>query len=92
MGNEESGDSTKRSRTTEEGDYGMHANLDTSDSCGSTIKRPIGRDAAKWKVKGKGKASNEIAEELRAMRLTRESEVEIMKKRLELDQQRENKI
>lgn len=56
--NEESGGSTKRSRTTEEGEYVVHSNQETPTSGGSTIQRPIGRDAAK--KKGKGKASQSI--------------------------------
>ncbi|CAI9272377.1 unnamed protein product [Lactuca saligna] len=56
---------------------------------GSTIKRPTGRDAAKRKEKGK--SSYEVVAELRAMSLSRDSEVEAMKKRLELDQQMEQK-
>ena len=37
--------------------------------------------------KRKGKASNEIVTELRAMRLARESELEVMKKRIDLDKE-----
>ncbi|KAL8223667.1 hypothetical protein R6Q57_019142 [Mikania cordata] len=86
VGNEESGGSTKRSRTTEEGDYCVNSNPDLPTSGGSTVKRPTGRDSAK--KKGKGKAYNEFAEELRAMRVTRDSEIELMRKRVELEQQR----
>ncbi|XP_023761658.1 uncharacterized protein LOC111910101 [Lactuca sativa] len=78
VSNEESGGSTKRSRTTEEGEYWVHSNLETPTSDDSTVKRPTGRDAAK---KGKGKAANEIVTELRATRLARESELEVMKKK-----------
>ncbi|KAL8214270.1 hypothetical protein R6Q57_003719 [Mikania cordata] len=46
--NEESGGSTKRSRTTEEGDY---SDPKTPNSGGSTIQRPIGRDATKKREK-----------------------------------------
>ncbi|MFS7966589.1 hypothetical protein Hanom_Chr09g00775481 [Helianthus anomalus] len=58
---------------------------------GSTIQRPTRRDAAKRKRKRKrkGKASKEIAAQLRAIRLIRESENELMRKRLELNQQME---
>ncbi|GJS27010.1 glutathione S-transferase T3-like protein [Tanacetum coccineum] len=92
--NEESGGSTKRSRTSEEGEYVVHSNQETPNSGGSTIQRPIGRDAAK--KKGKGKASQsfssaEFVEELRAMRITRESEIEVMNKRLEVDKKREER-
>ncbi|XP_023737289.1 uncharacterized protein LOC111885249 [Lactuca sativa] len=73
--NEESGGSTKICRTTKEGDY---SNPETQSSGGTTTHRPTGRDAAKGK--GKGKVSNETVEELRAIRLSRETEVEVMKK------------
>ncbi|CAH1427818.1 unnamed protein product [Lactuca virosa] len=86
---EESGGSTKRSTSTEEGDYCVQSNTEGESIGGSTIKRPTGRDAAKRKEKGK--SSNEVVAELRAMRLSRDSEVEVMKKRLDLDQQREQK-
>ncbi|KAM0031164.1 hypothetical protein Hdeb2414_s0017g00505541 [Helianthus debilis subsp. tardiflorus] len=56
---------------------------------GSTIQRPTRRDAAKRKRKRKGNASEEIAAQLRAIRLIRESENELMRKRLELNQQME---
>ncbi|KAF5789316.1 hypothetical protein HanRHA438_Chr09g0381341 [Helianthus annuus] len=58
---------------------------------GSTILRPTRRDAAKRKRKRKGNASKEIAAQLRAIRLIRESENELMRKRLELNQQKEQK-
>ncbi|KAL8223879.1 hypothetical protein R6Q57_019354 [Mikania cordata] len=51
VGNEESGGSTKRSRTTEEGDYCVNSNPDLPTNGGSTIKRPTGRDSAKKKAK-----------------------------------------
>ncbi|KAL8265344.1 hypothetical protein R6Q59_023474 [Mikania micrantha] len=86
VGNEESGGSTKRSRTTKEGDYCVNSNPEIPTSGGSTIKRPTRRDSAK--KKGKGKAYNELAEELRAMRVTRDCEIELMRKRVELEQQR----
>ncbi|KAD3338429.1 hypothetical protein E3N88_33950 [Mikania micrantha] len=86
VGNEESGGSTKRSRTNEEGDYCVNSNPDLPINGGSTIKRSTGRDSDK--KKGKCKAYNEFAEELRAMRVTRDSEIELMRKRVELEQQR----
>ncbi|CAI9295333.1 unnamed protein product [Lactuca saligna] len=76
---EESGGSTKRSRFTEKGDYCVQSNIEGESIGGSTIKRPTGRDAAKRKEKGK--SSNEVVAELRAMRLSRDSEVEVMKKK-----------
>ncbi|KAL8231094.1 hypothetical protein R6Q57_000872 [Mikania cordata] len=54
--NEESSGTTKRSRTTEEGDY---SNPETPNSGGSTIQRPIGRDATK---KGKSSDSSNLSD------------------------------
>ncbi|XP_023768986.1 uncharacterized protein LOC111917541 [Lactuca sativa] len=84
VGNEESGGSSKRSKTTEKGEFCVHSNPETPTSDDSTVKRPTCRDAAK---KGKGKASNEIVTELHAMSLARESELEVMKKRIDLDKE-----
>ncbi|GJY61742.1 hypothetical protein Tco_0462399 [Tanacetum coccineum] len=89
--NEESGGSTKRSRVSEEGDYVVHSNQETPNSGGSTIQRPIGRDAAKKKGNGKASPNNEFVEELRAMRITRESEIRVMNKMLEIDKKREER-
>ncbi|GJX49211.1 putative nuclease HARBI1 [Tanacetum coccineum] len=54
------------------------------------------KDAAKKKGKGKASQSfsfpnNEFVEELYAMRITRESEIEVMNKRLEVDKKREER-
>ncbi|CAI9262895.1 unnamed protein product [Lactuca saligna] len=89
VGDEESGGSTKRSRSTEEGEYCVQSNTKGANITRSTTKCLTGRDAAKRKEKSK--SSNEVVAELRAMRLSRDSEVEVMKKRLDLDQQREQK-
>ncbi|GKC32035.1 hypothetical protein Tco_1039329 [Tanacetum coccineum] len=79
--------SNQRTAASEEGEYVVHSNQETPNSGGSTIQRPIGRDAAK--KKGKGKASQsfssaEFVEELRAMRITRESEIDVNEYRLEV--------
>ncbi|KAL4564888.1 hypothetical protein LXL04_028964 [Taraxacum kok-saghyz] len=73
--NEESGGSTKRSRTTEEGDY---SNPKTPTSVDTTSQRPTDRDADKRK--GKCKVSNEIVAKLHEMTLTKDTEVEVVKK------------
>ncbi|XP_035835513.1 uncharacterized protein LOC110889757 [Helianthus annuus] len=86
-GNEECGGSFKRSRNTEEGGY---STPETPTSGGSTSQRPIGRDAAKTKGKSKFYA-NILAEEIHAFRLTRDIEVDIMKKKYELEQQKKQK-
>nr|XP_043632222.1 glutathione S-transferase T3-like [Erigeron canadensis]XP_043632223.1 glutathione S-transferase T3-like [Erigeron canadensis]XP_043632224.1 glutathione S-transferase T3-like [Erigeron canadensis] len=88
---EESGESTKRTRTTEEGDYCVNSNPDAPTSGGSSTQRPTGGEAPKKKKKGKCKVPNQIVEELRAMRVTRESEVDFMRKRLEFEEKKEQK-
>ena len=72
MGDEESGGSIKRSRSTEEGEYCVQSNIEGENITGSTTKRPTGKE--------KSKSSNKVVAELRAMRRSRDSEVEVMKK------------
>lgn len=95
VNNEESGGSIKRSRTSKERDYSPHSNQDTPDSGGSTVHPPTSGDASKMKGKAKVSQSssspNEIVAELRAMRVTRDNEVELMRKRLDLEQKREER-
>ncbi|CAI9268600.1 unnamed protein product [Lactuca saligna] len=82
---DESGDSTKRIRTNEEGDYCFLSNTETPNSGGSTINR---------EYKKKEKCSlchNECVMDLRAIRITRESEVEVMRKKLDLEQRKEER-
>ncbi|CAH1433853.1 unnamed protein product [Lactuca virosa] len=76
VGDEDSGGSTKTSRHTEEGEYCVQSNIEGANITGSTIERPMGRDAAKRNEKGK--SSNEVVAELRAMRISRDSEVEVI--------------
>ncbi|CAH1427084.1 unnamed protein product [Lactuca virosa] len=84
-----------RSKTSKEGDYSLHSNPETPNSGGSTVHPPTSGDASKMKGKAKVSQSssspNEIVAELRAMRVTRDNEVELMKKRLELEQKREER-
>ncbi|XP_057808415.1 uncharacterized protein LOC131022888 [Salvia miltiorrhiza] len=83
VSNEESGGSSKRSRTSEHGDYSAPSNPETPTSDCSTIPRPIGRDKAKRKGKGKiseSSSNNEVVAEIRALRLTKDNEVEAMTK------------
>lgn len=95
MNNEESGGNIKRSRTSKERDYSPHSNPETPNSGGSTVHPPTSGDASKMKGKAKVSQSssspNEIVAELRAMRVTRDNEVELMRKRLELEQKREER-
>ncbi|KAL8226125.1 hypothetical protein R6Q57_018682 [Mikania cordata] len=62
---------------------------ETPTSGGSTSQRPIGRDVAKAKGKEISKVSTNFVEELRAMRLTRDGEIELMKQRLEFEREKE---
>lgn len=100
--------SSKRSRTDDEDPAEPTPETPVSDA--STISRPTGREAAKAKRKGKAKASSssvpatipeDFTSELRAMRITREKELEHMKetrnerkqieeKRLEMENRRLN--
>ncbi|XP_076950640.1 glutathione S-transferase T2-like [Bidens hawaiensis] len=52
-GDEESDGSTKRTMTSEEGDYYVNSNQESPVSGGSSIQRPMGRDEAKKKRKEK---------------------------------------
>ena len=79
MGDEETGGSTKKSRTTEEGD-----SVDMNQES-PTIQRPAGRDATKKKGKGKASQSssisNDFSENIRALTIIRNNEVEMMRKK-----------
>jgi len=87
---EEGHGSSKKSRTDED-----DGPSDTPVSGASTISRPTGRNAAKAKRKGKGVSSSssnvvipeEFTNELRAMRITREKELEV---RIKLEQKKLN--
>ncbi|XP_057770802.1 uncharacterized protein LOC130990596 [Salvia miltiorrhiza] len=83
---QESGGSSKRSKTSEDGGFSIPSNPETPTSELSTATRPIGRDKAKRKEKGKVSQSESthesvVAAELRAMRLTRDAEAELIKTR-----------
>ncbi|XP_057790933.1 uncharacterized protein LOC131008047 [Salvia miltiorrhiza] len=91
--NHESGGSSKRSKTSEDGGFSVPSNPETPTSEQSTATRPIGRDKAKRKGKGKASQSestNEpvVAAEIRAMRLTRDAEAELIKTRIELEREK----
>ncbi|KAH6761241.1 hypothetical protein C2S51_018190 [Perilla frutescens var. frutescens] len=86
---EESGGNTKRSRTSKDGEYHMPSNQETPTNKGSTMSHPTGRDKSKKIGKGKATQSgSKVAAELRALRLTRESENELFAKKLELESQK----
>ncbi|XP_057811793.1 uncharacterized protein LOC131026033 [Salvia miltiorrhiza] len=88
--NHQSGGSSKRSKTSEDRGFSVPSNPETPTSEQSTTTRPIGRDKAKRKGKGKASQSestNEsvVAAEIRAMKLTRDAEAELIKTRIELE-------
>ncbi|CAI9285198.1 unnamed protein product [Lactuca saligna] len=95
VGDEESGGNTERSRSSEKGDHSVHSTLEVPKSGGLTSHPSTSRDASK--MEGKCMASksslspNEIVVELRAMRVTRDNEVEVMRKRLDLEQKKEER-
>ncbi|XP_057788513.1 uncharacterized protein LOC131005517 [Salvia miltiorrhiza] len=89
---QESGGSSKRSKTSEDGGFSIPSNPETPTSEQSTATCPIGRDKAKRR---KGKVSQSesthesaVAAELRAMRLTRDAEAELIKTRIELEREK----
>ncbi|XP_057790959.1 uncharacterized protein LOC131008076 [Salvia miltiorrhiza] len=89
----ESGGSSKRSKTSEDGGFSIPSNLETPTSEQSTATRPIGRDKAKRKGKGKVSQSESthesaVAAELHAMRLIRDAEAELIKTRIELEREK----
>jgi len=92
---EESDGNMERSRASEEGGHSVHSNLEVRNSGGSTIPIPTSTNTSK--KNGEGKLSppssfpNEFVAELRAMRATRDSEVEVMRKRLDLKQKKEER-
>ncbi|CAA0805932.1 DNA binding [Striga hermonthica] len=97
--NEESHGSSKRSRTTENGDYSIPSNQETPVSDGFVIPRPEGRDKAKKKGKKVASQSSSIPDEftaeIRALRLTRKNECDLMTKisndRMELERKKEER-
>ena len=81
MCDEESGGNTKWSRTSEEGDYYVETNQELPNVGGSKFQRPMGKDAAKRKGKGKASQSSlapDYSEEFRSLNITRNSDIEIV--------------
>ncbi|KAL8552669.1 hypothetical protein ACS0TY_001383 [Phlomoides rotata] len=88
-GNEKSGDSSKGSKTSEDGEYSIPSIPETSGNGFSTIPRPICRDKTKEKGKtSQNSCTDDVAAEIRALRLTRESEVEVMRQMISLGKER----
>ena len=76
---EESGGSSKRARASDDGEQFISSGAETLSSGCSAIPRPMGRDAAKKKAKGKAtedSSTSEVVSELRALRVTRDNEAE----------------
>ena len=88
MDDEESGGSTKRSRTSKEGNYSVETNQESPNVGASRVQRPVGRDVAKRKRKRKASQSSlasDYSVDFRALNITRNNEVEMMKKTLEFE-------
>ncbi|KAL4590418.1 hypothetical protein LXL04_003347 [Taraxacum kok-saghyz] len=83
----------KRSRTSEEGDYIPHSNLQTPNRGGSPLHLATSEKKGKCKESSSHSCSSldDFVAELHAMRLTRDNEVEVMKKRLDFEQKKELK-
>ncbi|XP_057808934.1 uncharacterized protein LOC131023410 [Salvia miltiorrhiza] len=90
---QQSGGSSKRSKTSEDGGFSIPSNPETPTSEQSTVTRPIGRDKAKTKEKCKVSQSESTHEsavvaEIRAMRLTSDAEAELIKTRIDLEREK----
>ncbi|KAG6433269.1 hypothetical protein SASPL_104877 [Salvia splendens] len=93
--NEQDGSSSKRTKTSESGEYTIPSNPETPTSGHSTSSRPIGRDKAKRKGKGKVTQSDSInaqcAADFHALRLAKDNENEIARARLQLEREKLDK-
>ncbi|XP_057799321.1 uncharacterized protein LOC131015092 isoform X1 [Salvia miltiorrhiza] len=89
---QESGGSSKRSRTSEDGDYSMPSNLETPSIGCSTIPCP---KSPKTPNASESLSNNEVAAEIRALRLIIDSEAEVMSKlgsaRIDLELKKEKR-
>ncbi|KAG6400243.1 hypothetical protein SASPL_137068 [Salvia splendens] len=86
------GSNSKRTKTSESGEYAIPSNPETPTSGHSTSSRPIGRDKAKTKGKGKVTQSDSInaqcVADLHALRLAKDYENEIARARLQLEREK----
>ncbi|XP_057790911.1 glutathione S-transferase T2-like [Salvia miltiorrhiza] len=90
---QQSGGSSKRSKTSEDGGFSISSNPETPTSEQSIATRPTGRDKAKRKGKVKVSQSectheSVVAVEIHAMRLTIDVEAELIKTRIELEREK----
>ncbi|KAL4590419.1 hypothetical protein LXL04_003348 [Taraxacum kok-saghyz] len=88
-------DNTERLRNSE-GGHSVRSNLEVPNSRVSIIPPSTHRDTSKMNAQGKDVSQSssyphDFVAELRAMRVTRDNEVEVMRKRLELEQKREER-
>ncbi|KAL4590427.1 hypothetical protein LXL04_003356 [Taraxacum kok-saghyz] len=89
--NEESGGNTERLRNSEEGGHSAHSNLKVPNSGVSTIP-PTSRDTSKMNGQGKDISQpHDFVAELHAMRVTRDNEVQVMRRRLDLEEKKEER-
>ncbi|KAG6403653.1 hypothetical protein SASPL_135881 [Salvia splendens] len=93
--NEQDGSNSKRTKTSESGEYTIPSNPETPTSRHSTSSRPIGGDKAKRKGKGKVTQSDSInaqcVADLHALRLAKDNENEIARARLQLEREKLDK-
>ncbi|KAG6431538.1 hypothetical protein SASPL_109617 [Salvia splendens] len=86
------GSNSKRTKTSESGEYTIPSNPKTPTSGHSTSSRPIGRDKAKRKGKSKVTQSDstnaQVAAELHALRLAQDNENELVKARLQIEREK----
>ncbi|KAG6407629.1 hypothetical protein SASPL_130625 [Salvia splendens] len=89
MSDQDDGSNSKRTKTSESGEYTIPSNPETPTSGHSTSSRSIGKDKAKRIGKGKVTQSDSInaqcAADLHALRLAKDNENEIARARLQLE-------
>ncbi|XP_047953866.1 uncharacterized protein LOC125200178 [Salvia hispanica] len=92
VGYEQDGSNSKRTKTSESGEYTIPSNPETPTSGHSTSSRPMGRDKAKRKGKSKVTQSDstnaQVAAELHALRLAKDNENELVKARLQIEREK----
>ncbi|KAL4590422.1 hypothetical protein LXL04_003351 [Taraxacum kok-saghyz] len=97
VSNEESGGITERLRNSEEGGHSVHSNLEVPNSGVSIIPPPTSRDTSKMNGQSKDISQpsssypHDFVAELHAMRVTRDNEVEVMRRRLDLEEKKEER-
>ncbi|KAG6424738.1 hypothetical protein SASPL_115158 [Salvia splendens] len=86
------GSNSKKTKTSEPGEYTIPSNPETPTSRHSTSSRPIGRDKAQRKGKSKVTQSDstnaQAAAELHALRLAKDNKNELVKTRLQIQREK----